>query len=270
MKLRFFAFVALALAACNAILGNEDAITYVEGDAASPGGDGSTEGAGQEGGSTDGGGGGDADAAAPDGDAAFDAASTDIPCDASIFCSDFDPPFADTPYGWDTEYPIDSGAIDTVNSVTPPNSLRFDFPTATSYRSVNKTLDAGRPFSVYFDVFVRTRGSGAVDLLEVVCKQASTTTVRVKLDSTGTPWLEMGMQQVQGTLVPTGQWQRIVLTIGNTKVSMLVVGPADVSVVLNQSCLGPFVVGLGPEAYEADGGFQPWTLLFDKVRVTAP
>ena len=270
MRARFVALVAFTLAACNAILGNESSITYVDDDATAPGRDGSAEGAGEEA-STDGG--READAAAADGDAAFPP-DTDIRCDAAIFCSDFDPPspLDMTPYGWDSEYPSDSGRLDTTDRVTLPNSLRFDFPTNNSYRAVTKSFfDAGRPLGVYFDFFVRTSGGGALDLLEVVCKQAGNVTVRVKIDATGTTSLELGTKEVKGPVVPSGMWRRIVLTLDTSDISMFVVGPASFPVSLGESCTPSFVVSLGPSAWEVtDGGFKPWTVLFDKVRVTAP
>ena len=250
----FLGALVVAVVACNAILGNAESIEYVDGDAIAPG---PRDGADDDSSSVDG---GEIDAAE-----SLDAEpDTNVSCDSAVFCSDFDPPLDVAPWGFTNAVPNNGPAfgIDGTN-VTPPNSLRIARSASDQQpHYLNYVVDRGRPFTVMFDVRVRTV-NGFADLLQVTCRP-SPTTMRVGINSVGQVYLAEGAVTATGPMVPLDQWLRIVFTVHQSSTTLYVYGASSTPMSLTRSCLPPFGISLGIMSQTA-----PWTALFDRVRVTA-
>jgi len=264
MRSRYVAVLAICavvvvLAACNAILGNEASITYVDGDAiAGPDREAAADDVA-------------ADGTAAPGDAA-DAGdlppNPDVPCDAAAFCADFDPPSATIPYGWREARPNDASVFHTDNVffVTPPNGLRVSLFSGETSRWLATDIDGGRPFDFFVDVNLPSVGTGTIQILQIACHPSAT--LRIAIDQSGGLSLSDTQGTVLGPVLPFGQWVRFGLRISATDTVLRLSGPLAASVSLPRSCLGPFTVSMG--VIVPSGAASSWTILFDRVRATVP
>jgi hypothetical protein len=249
--------VVIGLAACNAILGNDASITYVDGDALAPGDRRDGEDAFADAADAS-----ERDASAPD---------PDVPCDAAAFCSDFDPPFASIPFGWAEARPNDAAVFPTDNTdfVTAPNALALSLQTGETGRWLATEIDGGRPFAFIFDVFVRAVGSGSIELLQIACRSPGT--IRLLIDENGTLSLQVDTQTTAGPgIVPVRQWMRLALVVSESQTILDVLGPQQASLEVARSCQGPFTTSLGILVHSGLASSLPWTVLFDRVRATVP
>jgi hypothetical protein len=256
--------VALATGACNAILGNEADVTYVDDDAGLPGAlpDGEVDGA--------------LAADAGDGDGQADAlpdAQVAVCSDAdAAFCADFDPPYGPPAYGFSTATdpaPTTTGTTFT----TPPFSLDVIVSAADDAPAqfVQLTTSSAVVGSWEFDVQVLEVPSGAAPgatIFELLCKPDEL--VRLALvDST------VYLQSVDfnsgtvhmshaGPTLSTPTWTHLSVDVGTSTVVLRVNGAERAFV--PQSCSSPIRVSLGTVRFSGGPAGGRWRILFDSFR----
>ena len=225
-----------AAAACNAILGNDASITYVDGDAQATDGRPDT--------ATDTG-------AGADGDAGIDVASLiDVlvpSCGDADFCANFDPPNDMPPFGFTQVVPASAFPLDMRN-VSPPNSVRVESAAGSNGLgpTLRESMDGGS-LTLAFQLYV-IQGTGDWDFARIACKGDGGASIFVAAGSDlGHASLSVDGDRVVGgasATIASGSWQRLLLVIGQSTVQLVLV---DVGATLARpsTCTGPFSIALG-------------------------
>lgn len=241
--------------ACNAILGNEAEISYLDG----LGSDGSVQGdqiAPDDGGLADG-------DATRDGDPPVDPS-----CDAA-FCSNFDPPRDVAPFGWSGQTVTGTSmATTTAQHTTPPFGLRVSGTPSEPPRLLRRDIARSGPATWAFDMLIGATPRGAFPaatrVFDITC--AAQETLELVIDNNGgVTWERQGsvLSVAIGPTLPMNEWRRFTLSIAPPQCALTVSGQAT-AYMLDCSCttLETARLGSSPTTGASAG---PWELFFDQV-----
>jgi hypothetical protein len=265
VRLRRALFVAaLATGACNAIVGNEADLTYVDEDAGLP--DARTDGDGALG--ADGGDAGlDGQAdAQPD---ALVAACGDA---AAAFCADFDPPYGPPAYGFSTATdpaPKTTGTTFT----TPPFSLdvmvsaKDDAPAQFVQLATSSPVLGSWEFDVQVLEVPNGPTSGAT-IFELLCKPDELVRLALMDKTVHLQSVDFNSGTVRtsraGPTLSTAKWTHLSVEVGTSTVTLRVNGAERTFV--PESCSSPIRVSLGMVPFSGGPSGGRWRILFDSFR----